>query len=242
MIAALTFLSDLRSDAADSIDFGEEDGAYLAEITHTQRRSESIAARVALSDALAESHGTDATWAIYRKGRGKAFVRRTDDSAADSGASASFGSAPHISLAHSKKAAIAVVTESACGVDLELIGRERLERPWARLTTAEERAWCAHLPARERPEYILASWTLKEAWAKVRGDGLAPRAREIAIDPRDEDAWRVIAPRPLSVFHATYRDHAITIAIDGECEGIKTKENIHWTRWPVDVVAVDERS
>lgn len=236
MIAALTFLKDLDEDTAASIDFGEEDRAYLDEITHAQRRKESVAARVALADALGQSHGKNATWAIYRRGRGKAFVRRTDDST-----SGSDTSAPHISLAHSKEAAIAVVTQNPCGVDLELIGRQRLERPWARLTTAEERAWCAQIPARERPEYLLASWTLKEAWAKVRGDGLAPRAREIAIDPRDEEGWRVLAPRPLSVFHAIYKDHAITIAIDGACDGIETKENIHWTRWPVDVVSVDAR-
>lgn len=242
MIAALTFLSDLEEDTAGSIDFGEEDRAYLDEITHAQRRRESLAARVALADALGQSHGEEATWAIYRKGRGKAFVRRAGDTASDSDASAPSSPAPHISLAHSKEAAIAVVTKNPCGVDLELIGRQRLERPWARLTTAEERAWCAQIPARERPEYLLASWTLKEAWAKVRGDGLAPRAREIAIDPRDEDAWRVLAPRPLSVFHAIYKDHAITIAIEGDCDGIETKENIHWTRWPVDVVAVDARA
>lgn len=242
MIGALQFLSDLSSDAASDVDFGAEDRAYLAEIQHAQRHKESLAARVALSDALAQQYGSDIGWTIYRKGRGKTFVRPNDGADVQADAAAGNLTAPHVSLAHSNEAAIAVVTSNPCGVDLECVGRERLERPWARLTNAEERAWCAHLPARERPAYILASWTLKEAWAKVRGDGLAPRAREIAIDPREDGTWRVLAPRPLSIFYALYRDHAITIVVDGDCERIKTKEDIAWTRWPVKVVQADTQT
>lgn len=230
MIAALQFLADLDEDTAQAIDFGDEDRAYLDEITHVQRRRESLAARVALRDALSRAHGEEFAWTIYRRGRGKTYVRRTESDADV------LGSAPHVSLAHSKEAAIAVVTQHACGVDLEAIGRERLERPWARLANAEERTWCAKLPARERPAYLLASWTLKEAWAKVCGDGLAPRAREVAIDPHQEGGWRVLAPQPLSVFHTQYKEYAITIVVDGSCERIRIDDHIEWTRWPVDVV------
>src|SRR5690625_893002 len=121
MIAALQFLSDLDENAAQAIDFGDEDRAYLEEITHTQRRKESLAARLALKDALTRAHGDDTAWTIYRRGRGKTFVRRTDDTEGN------LGPAPHVSLAHSKDAAIAVVTKHPCGVDLEGIGRERSE-------------------------------------------------------------------------------------------------------------------
>lgn len=228
MIAALHLLKDLDEKAAQAIDFGPEDREYLNEITHAQRRRESLAARVALRDALTRLYGEEVSWVIYRKGRGKTFVRRRD---------ASTEPAPHVSLAHSKDAAIAVVTHAPCGVDLERVDRERLDRPWARLANAEERTWCARLPARERPEYILASWTLKEAWAKVRGDGLAPRAREIAIDPHADDGWRVHAPQDLSIFHTIYRDHALTIVVDGPCKNIDIDDAIEWTRWPVDITA-----
>lgn len=230
MIAALHPLKDLDEDAAEAIDFGQEDRDYLNEITHVQRRRESLAARVALRDALARAYGDDTPWTIYRKGRGKTFVRRADRSETSS------EPAPHVSLAHSKDAAIAVVTQAPCGVDIERIDRERLERPWARLASAEERAWCARLLARERPAYILASWTLKEAWAKVRGDGLAHRAREIAIDPHHDEGWRVRAPQALSVFHTVYKNHALTIVVDGPCKNIDIDDAIEWTRWPVDPV------
>lgn len=232
MIAALQFLSDLDENTAHAIDFGEEDRAYLEEITHVQRRRESLAARVALRDALSRAHGENTAWTIYRRSRGKAYVRRTDPE------SNTLGPAPHVSLAHSKEAAIAVLTQHPCGVDLEEVGRERLERPWARLAHPEERTWCAKLPSRERPAYLLASWTLKEAWAKVCGDGLAPRAREVAIDPHQEGGWRVHAPRPLSVFHTQHKNYAITIVVDGPCEHIHIDDHIEWTRWPVDVVAM----
>lgn len=232
MIAALQFLDDFDENVAQAIDFGEEDLAYVDEIMHVQRRKESLAARLALREALTRSHGDDIAWTIYRRGRGKTFVRPTDE------ASSVQRPTPHVSLAHSKQAAVAVVTDHPCGVDLELIGRERLERPWARLAHAEERAWCARLPARERPDYLLASWTLKEAWAKVRGDGLAQRAREISIDPHHDDGWRVLAPQNLTVFHARYHGHAITIVVDGPCKQIRMEDHVDWVRWPVDVICV----
>src|SRR5690625_7667554 len=99
MIAALQFLADLDENAAQAIDFGDEDRAYLEEITHTQRRKESLAARLALKDALTRAHGDDTAWTIYRRGRGKTFVRRTDETEGN------LGPAHHVSRAATEDAA-----------------------------------------------------------------------------------------------------------------------------------------
>ncbi|WP_176954940.1 4'-phosphopantetheinyl transferase superfamily protein [Rhodoferax sp. OV413] len=80
----------------------------------------------------------------------------------------------HLSLSHSADWVVCAVSDAPIGVDIEAPARAR---DWARLaptvfSTAELKS-AEGLDAADALQYFYRVWTLKEAWFKSRGEGLA---------------------------------------------------------------------
>jgi 4'-phosphopantetheinyl transferase len=116
-------------------------------------------------------------------------------------------------LSHTAGLAACVVTDGwDCGIDVE--SRNRRRDPLAvadRVTTPAERAVLEALPEALRSQHFLTCWTLKEAYAKARGLGLALPLRHYGFvvdgdairiditDPGHRDAgegWQFASLRP----------------------------------------------
>jgi 4'-phosphopantetheinyl transferase len=127
-------------------------------------------------------------------------------------------SSPAFNLAHTAGIAVVAVTGGRdVGVDVEnrdrrVHARQLIDRFFA----PEEAAELGKLPAAEMCERFFLTWTLKEAYIKALGRGLAQpldsfafrlaEGRPLRIDfsagyPQDPQKWRfaVVAPRPPSV-------------------------------------------
>ncbi|MGD2113315.1 MAG: 4'-phosphopantetheinyl transferase superfamily protein [Gammaproteobacteria bacterium] len=97
-------------------------------------------------------------------------------------------------LSHTEGLAACVVTlESACGIDVEkIVERPRMMDIAARVFAGPEQQELHRLtgtPAcRER---FFAYWTLREAWCKARGTGLAQADRSVWFEPGPDAAVRM---------------------------------------------------
>jgi 4'-phosphopantetheinyl transferase len=133
--------------------------------------------------------------------------------------------------------ACAVARDGDCGVDVEFLDRGGDPLKVARrVLSPEELADLEAQPAGVRRDRFLAYWTLKEAYVKARGVGLAIPLRAISFSltgeriritstpPGDDlgDGWRFAALRP------TPR-HALGIALrpgDGPSRAIVVREGL----------------
>jgi 4'-phosphopantetheinyl transferase len=120
------------------------------------------------------------------------------------------GTPLRFNLSHTEGAMVCAVALSGdVGVDIEDIEQHETTMQMAdRYFAPHEAAALRSLPPLERRRQFVARWTLKEAYLKARGVGLA---LPMSIDPeRDDDAaaWRFARPR------LTPR-HFCTIAVRG---------------------------
>ena len=86
----------------------------------------------------------------------------------------------YFSLSHSYNAVAVAVSNRPIGVDLELIS-DRKEGILQKTLTAAERAEYETLPPNTKLEYLIKTWTQKESFFKMTGDGLF-RPQKIAVD------------------------------------------------------------
>jgi 4'-phosphopantetheinyl transferase len=98
-------------------------------------------------------------------------------------------------LSHTRGLVACVVSDGAryrvVGVDVEVVrATARLPALAARYFSRAEQGELAALPAAERPARFFALWTLKEAWAKARGYGLAAPFDRVSfmLDPSGASA------------------------------------------------------
>jgi 4'-phosphopantetheinyl transferase len=116
-------------------------------------------------------------------------------------------------LSHTRGLVACIVTSTAdCGVDVERGSRANYRDLIPLVLAASEAAELAALPEESQADRFLEIWTLKEAYLKGRGLGLAAPLREIAFAgsetaPRcstsstlddDDRAWRFWSGRPTS--------------------------------------------
>lgn len=130
------------------------------------------------------------------------------------------GAALDYSVSHTRAwVLVAVVGDGRVGANLDArpADHDLEDLAAAALTPAERRAW-RRLPARERSDALLASWTRKEATAKLTGHGLAiplrdldvsgPRPRLLTSDP----SARLPYPRPYLTHVPAPADHSAALA------------------------------
>jgi 4'-phosphopantetheinyl transferase len=106
-----------------------------------------------------------------------------------------------------------VARDCECGIDAEALGRRRnVKRLAPRVLSAAERSAWEALPEPERRLRFLVYWTLKEAYLKARGVGIAVPPRKVSFTVRGEriqlasappddseiDAWRFSTTQPTS--------------------------------------------
>jgi 4'-phosphopantetheinyl transferase len=92
------------------------------------------------------------------------------------------GRGPAFSLSHTAGlAVIAVTAREAVGVDIELATRRTPQAVMRRALTDEELQAIQRLPAAERDEAFLRHWTVKEAYLKALGTGLAAGLRSVSV-------------------------------------------------------------
>lgn len=151
-----------------------------------------------------------AAWRFDRTPRGKPFVRP--------GA----GSHPTLpfSLSHSHGlVACAVGHRGEIGLDLEGDARFDVEAVATDVCSADERAQLAGLADRARTARFLDFWTLKEAYAKARGIGIAAGLTRLSFDLRDAGAVvaRLPPDAPAGWRFALFRptpDSRLAVAVD----------------------------
>jgi len=100
-----------------------------------------------------------------------------------------------LSISHSGDRTACALASSPVGVDLEQPQRQRdTEGLVALCCTPGEQALFAGLGDAERAALFYASWTVKEAWLKQRGEWLAPRRlRQLDARPAEDGDIRTWA-------------------------------------------------
>lgn len=86
----------------------------------------------------------------------------------------------YFSLSHSYNAVAVAISNRPIGVDLELIS-DRKEGILQKTLTAAECTEYETLPPNTKLEYLIKTWTQKESFFKMAGDGLF-RPQKIAVD------------------------------------------------------------
>ena len=139
-------------------------------------RSDFLASRWLIRRALARATGQDANLVRPTEGRPDASDRPPGW---------------RLSLSHSGgMAGCAVSRGTAIGLDIEPLNRRpQWHKVVKRWFTPEEQAW---LLAENESEAFLKVWTLKEAWLKATGRGIANNLRTLRITP----GFRLSGDRP----------------------------------------------
>ncbi len=127
----------------------------------------------------------------------------------------------HFNLAHTKRlVACAVSRLPDIGIDVENVRTRKAPLHLApRYFTSREAAGLTTSPEAERPARFYALWTLKEAWLKASGEGLAAglgnasfdldeahRMRAVEFAKDDPSRWRFWQFRPSG-------EHALAVAL-----------------------------
>jgi 4'-phosphopantetheinyl transferase len=99
-------------------------------------------------------------------------------------------------LSHSRDFVACVVgTDVACGIDIECIDRRpHRSIPIDGTLAPYERARLAQAPEEARMDCFVRHWTLKEAYVKARGLGLALPLDAVEVDPTSKPIWLRLHP------------------------------------------------
>lgn len=118
----------------------------------------------------------------------------------------------HTALAHCDSLAVAGLSPYRNGVDVECFERP-LRSAWERLATGRELAHIETLSDALARELVIRSWILKESWAKMFGDGLAHRAKQVSLRFH-EGHWRLSSPLRVTAHVGTYQGHRIAALVE----------------------------
>jgi 4'-phosphopantetheinyl transferase len=141
-----------------------------------KRRREFLVSRVLARTALAAwSAVPPQDWRIHKESSGRPWAQARGTGAP----------APALSLTHSRDDVMcALIGEGAVGVDIEGLRARDIDGLTAAVCAAPERAWLQAVDGAERLKRFYQLWTLKEAFSKALGKGLAARLRELVFEQR----------------------------------------------------------
>lgn len=146
-----------------------EQAADFAALSGTARQREFLLSRALLAHTLATTPGLAGTALRFaRAPSGRLLL------AAPAGW--------HISLSHADGLAAVLVARTPCGVDIERPRPARVQGVAARYFAPSEQAWLADLPPEAAQRDFFRLWTLKEAAAKARGEGIAHNLPRLVFD------------------------------------------------------------
>ena len=152
-----------------------EDQAEFAPIRDTAVRNRSLTTRAALRIALSQAVDGKIkphTWRFGRTEMGKPILENGPETLS-------------FSCSHTEAASIIAVSKNGeIGIDIEASVFPSTEQWLADTFTPSERKAINALPISERDQAISRLWTLKEAYLKMLGTGIAD-ALVVAFDPRN---------------------------------------------------------
>lgn len=153
-----------------------EDEAEFAPIRDFASRERSLTTRAALRIALSEMVDGEIeprAWRFGRTATGKPMLENGPENL-------------HFSCSHTDAVSILAVSRTCdVGVDIEASVFPSTEQWLADTFTGSERRAVNALPATERDQAVSRLWTLKEAYLKMLGTGIAD-ALVVAFDPRND--------------------------------------------------------
>lgn len=119
----------------------------------------------------------------------------------------------HTTMAHSPEFAVAGLSPWRIGVDIE-DSRRAIIPAWRRLATFDELATFETLADdAARQAFALRSWLVKECWAKMLGDGLVHRAKQVSLQVED-GAYRLVSPLIVTTHIGRYGHHLIASMVE----------------------------
>lgn len=153
----------------------EEERAKIARHATPELQAEYFATRVLSRWALSQTNPARLPheWVFERTEEGKPFVP----------------GGPHFNLSNHPGLVGCVVANDPVGLDIEILSREVNPRALA----DSEKAELAALPELERSVRAVELWSLKEAYLKARGDGIAVKLRTVVA--RDIADWTLQSRR-----------------------------------------------
>jgi 4'-phosphopantetheinyl transferase len=88
----------------------------------------------------------------------------------------------YISISHTQNAVAVIIAQAACGIDIEVPRKVRIQSLADRYFSTEEKLFLQVLPESEKTTPFFRLWTLKEAAVKACGVGLAQHLSHFAFD------------------------------------------------------------
>ncbi|MBS0231922.1 MAG: 4'-phosphopantetheinyl transferase superfamily protein [Proteobacteria bacterium] len=164
-----------RHASKDQPTLTREDRAEFAPIRDAAVRNRSLTTRAALRIALSEAvEGTiePHAWRFGRTEMGKPVLENGPETLS-------------FSCSHTEAASIIAISKNGeIGIDIEASAFPATEQWLADTFTPSERKAINALPISERSQAVSRLWTLKEAYLKMLGTGIAD-ALVVAFDPRN---------------------------------------------------------
>jgi 4'-phosphopantetheinyl transferase len=196
-----------RADGGDRSILSTDEQAQLDRIAVASRRREYLAAHALVRTTLSRYADVEpAAWTFRENAWGRPEV---------------VGHALRFSLSHTDGlVAVAVTHDRDVGIDVEALDRrpatpELADHFFAPVEAAAVRA---------QPERFLEYWTLKEAYVKARGMGMAiPLDQfwfdgpELALTAVDAERWRFERFRPTA-------NHALAVCVERDVDAIVLRE------------------
>lgn len=147
--------------------------AELTTIASPKRHRQFLVSRVLVRAALRDWAGARAdSWAVVADADGRPYVRaQTTDPL------------PGVSLSHSGNCVVcALSTAAQVGVDVEQVGPRDIDRLGEEVLADSEREQLAGGDQSARHQRFYQFWTLKEAYGKALGTGLATPPRDLVFN------------------------------------------------------------
>lgn len=107
---------------------------------------------------------------------------------------------PRFNLSNSEGLVVCAVSRYPVGVDVELVSRDRSEAfsaMTAKTLSDEEKRELVDLPPESCPRRAALVWTVKEAYLKARGEGIAIHLDRLTVRPRPRrpGEWDIVDAR-----------------------------------------------
>lgn len=119
----------------------------------------------------------------------------------------------HFNVSHARSTIACILSGNPlCGVDVEDRVPDDFRMLVDRFFAQDERAWIAQaVTASEAGQRFLTLWTLKEAWLKARGTGLATDLRDFSILPSGVGRYELSTGSALEAEPSAWHFHHATL-------------------------------
>ena len=189
----------------------------VARFRHRGRREQALVARALVRQALSRRlGGPPKSWEFQREPSGRPRIAG--------------GHGLDFNIAHCDGCVVLAIADAGrVGVDVEPFARAPAIRDVAaRILAPKELADLSGLDPEAQDRRLVMLWTLKEAWAKAKGDGLGMDFRTLAFEAVGD---RFVLPRSPKSRFATFDvapAHGVAVAYEPPVQRVKQSDG-----WPL---------